>query len=461
MIAGFFHFRWVVGLPARLPNTKQKEEVMKKHLAGLRLAPAVLLALACDVRAYELYNHDDTVLNADLKAMYAWLTSQESYNGKEGRSTWQEGFVNFGLSGSTRLGGGSAYGGVSAVSSASWGDGDAGGNSTGNERETDWENAFVGWRSGKLLPLLGEDGLDISAGRQDFLVGDAFVIGANSFNPGNAYGERYDRGGAYYLGARKAYDNTAIIRLGGKTGLRADLAWLDSGLAAQSKTQVALANIEHVSDAGTLALLYVRGLDVDHKHAFTPGQTEREGMNLYSLRGTTSAGVENLFLSAEFVTEDKQNAATAGYAEVGYTLAQLPWSPTLTYRYSRFSKNYDAMFNDFSRGFGTWFQGEVAGNYAGPFNSNARIHHVGVKAAPRDDLSLGLLYFDFRSVDTTMADLQARELDFFLEWMPTPNYLIAPTIGLYDPKHSFAEGGAQTADAKPSLYAQVTFGVFF
>jgi hypothetical protein len=45
--------------------------------------------------------------------------------------------------------------------------------------------------------------------------------------------------------------------------------------------------------------------------------------------------------------------------------------------------------------------------------------------------------------------------------MPTPNYLITPTVGLYDPKRSLAEGGSQTADAKPSLYAQMTFGVFF
>lgn len=435
---------------------------MKKHPVCLRFAPAIVLSWVCaNAQAHELYNQDGTVLNADLKAMYAWLTSQESYNGKSGRSTWQEGFVNFGLSGAIGLGDGSLYGGVSAVSSATWGDGDAGANSSGNERETDWENAFVGWKSGKGLAVLGEDGLDISAGRQDFKVGDAFVIGANSFNPGDVYGKRYDRGGAYYLGARKAYKNTAIVRLGGTTGWRADLAWLDSGLAAQSDTQLALANIEHISDAGTVALLYVRGLDVDKAHAFTPQQAERQGMNLYSLRGTTRAGVENLMLSAELVSEDKKNAAAAGYAEVGYTLAQVPWTPTLTYRYSRFSKNYDAMFNDFSRGYGTWFQGEVAGNYAGPFNSNARIHHVGIKAAPRENLSLGVLYFDFSSVDKSLADLQARELDFFVEWMPTPNYLITPTVGLYDPKRSLAEGGTQTDDAKRSLYAQVAFGVFF
>ena len=427
-----------------------------------QLLPALALALACgSAQAYEFYNNDGTVLNADLKAMYAWLTSQESYYGKEGRSTWQEGFVNYGLSGSTALSEGSLYGGVSALSSATWGDGDAGGNSSGDERDTDWETAFVGWKSGKLLPMLGEDGLDISAGRQDFKIGDAFVIGANAFNLGDVYGKRFDRGGTYYLGARKAYEKTAIVRLGGTSGLRADLAWLDSGIAAQSKTQIALANIEHVSDAGTLALLYVRGLDVDKNHLFTPTHGEREGMNLYSLRGTTSAGVENLFLSAEYVSEDKQNAATAGYAEVGYTLAELPWSPTVTYRYSRFSKHYDALFNDFSRGYGTWFQGEVAGNFAGPFNSNDRVHHVGVKVSPRQDLNLGLLYFDFNSLDKSMGDLDARELDFYAEWTPTPNYLITPTIGLYDPKRSLAEGGAQTADANRSLYLQVAFGVFF
>ena len=44
--------------------------------------------------------------------------------------------------------------------------------------------------------------------------------------------------------------------------------------------------------------------------------------------------------------------------------------------------------------------GEVAGNYAGPFNSNTGVHHVGLKATPREDITVGALFFDFDTVRT-------------------------------------------------------------
>ncbi|MNZ06956.1 hypothetical protein D3C78_237210 [compost metagenome] len=432
------------------------------RLAPIAAAVACLNLLPSTAGAYELYAEGDTKLNFDLTAMYAWLTSQESYFGKEGRSTWQEGYAKYVLSGQTGLGNaGSLYGGIGGLSSATWGNGDAGFNSSGNEDETAWEAAYLGWKSGDLLPLLGTDGLDISAGRQNMTIGDGFVLKNDALNLGDTFGDDFDRGGAYYLAARQAFAKTAIVRLGGEKGLRADVAWLESDNAAQSEMELALANIEHVSDAGTLAFMHLRGLDVNEQRALMPSHLERDGLKLYSLRGTTSAGVENLFLSAEYVIEDKDSSAAAGYAEVGYTLADLPWGPTITYRYSRFSKDYDPLFFGFSRGYGTWFQGEVAGNYASPFNSNTQVHHVGIKASPSETLTVGALYFDFDTLDTELGDTSARELDFFLEWMPTPNYYISPTIGLFDPKRSLAEGGTQTADDKLSTYAQVTFGVFF
>ncbi|WP_239688939.1 hypothetical protein [Pseudomonas citronellolis] len=428
-----------------------------------RPALAMILGMVAQLgaetaEAHELYNEGDTSLDFNFTAMYAWLTSQESYFGKDGRSTWQEGYAKYGLSGATGLAGGGLYGGIAGLSSATWGAGDAGGNTSGDEDDTTWEDAFVGWKSGDLLPALGKDGLDVSLGRQGLIIGDGFVIKNDGLAYGQPYGDHYDRGGAYYLAARQSFDKTAIVRLGGDKGLRADLAWVHSDNPGQSETEFALANIEHVGENGTLAFMHLRGLDVDDKTIFT-NQLERDGLKLYSLRGTRQ--IDDLFLSGEYVIEDKRNAATAGYAEAGYTLSGLPWSPTVSYRYARFSKHYDAMFTGYKRGYGTWVQGEVAGNYAGPFNTNTRVHHVGIKASPSESLTVGALYFDFKTLDTELGNTDARELDFYLEWFPTPSYYISPTIGLYDPRRDLASGGTQTADDKLSTYAQVTFGVFF
>lgn len=431
---------------------------MLAALAGVQMLPG-------SAWAYELYAEGEDTLSFDATAMAAALTSKKSYavgsENSEGRKTWQEGYLKYGFKGSYGLGGaGSVYGGVSALSSATWGDGDAGGFSSGDERETNWEDAYVGWKSGDLFPLLGKDGIDFSLGRQGLIIGDGFVIKNDGFNYGDVLGDSYDRGGAYYLAARQAFNKTAVLRLGGAEGLRADIAYLKSDNAGQAEFESELVNIEHVSDAGTFAVMYLRGLDVNEKLA-TESQLERDGLDLYSLRAVTSAGVENLKLSFEYVVEDKRNDATAGYAEAAYTLADVTWAPTLTYRYSRFSEDYDTLFYGFYRGYGTWIQGEVGGNYSGPLSSNTRIQHVGFKVSPLENLNVGALYFDFDTINKDRGNLDARELDFYAEWFPTPAWYISPTIGFFKADKSIEDGGTQYGGNGLNTYAQLTVGYTF
>lgn len=181
--------------------------------------------LSAPVSAYNFYDQNGTELNVDIEAALGVFSSQETYNlgakSQAGESQWQEGYIKYGLSGSQSVGSGSqVYGAVNLVSSGTWGDGDAGGITSGNERETDLEDAYLGWRSGTLIPALGEDGLDVSVGRQQFTIGDGFLINSDALNFGDALnggGLDFDRGGAYWLAARKAFDQTAIARIGGST----------------------------------------------------------------------------------------------------------------------------------------------------------------------------------------------------------------------------------------------------
>lgn len=433
-----------------------------RHTGNKAVTVMSLVMAANSVSAYELHSDETTTLNLDITAFTALLTSEESYFGREGESTWQEGFIKYGVSGYTALGSGSVYGALAGISSGTWGDGDAGGNTDGSERKTSLEEAYVGWKSGDLFNALGKDGLDLSYGRQGFVVGDGFVLKNDGLSYGAPFGDDYDRGGAYYFAARQSFQQAAIARIGGEDGVRSDIAWIQSDNKGQSELEFTVANFEYITENSTFGLMYLRGLDVDQNTIFT-SHLEREDMNLYSFRATGDAGIENLFLSAEYVIEDKENSATAGYGEIGYTLVDLPWSPTITYRYSRYSKDYDPMFNGFYRGYGTWFQGEVASNYAGPFNSNTKIHHLGLKFTPTESLIAGVLYFDFSNVekDYGLGNTDGRELDLYLEWFPTPNYYVSPTVGIYEPEYSLTEGGTQTGNNDINVYAQITFGAFF
>ncbi len=429
---------------------------------------ALLIGAALPAGAVELYADADTRVQANLDAVFGLFHSRENYapSGRlqEGSSSWREGYVKYGLSFEQGLAGvGNSYGAFSLLSSATWGDGDAAGFSDGSERTTKIEDAYLGWRSGNLFEALGEDGVDVSFGRQNVMVGDGFLINGDALNIGKGLADgEFNRGGAYYLAARKAFDQTAVLRLGGQQGWRGDLMWLKSDNRAQAKTELYVGTLEHVADAGTVGLTYIRTRDVDERYA-SPSQLERKGMDTYSLRAAGNAGVENLSLSGEYARQDRDRGhdENAWYLEAGWTFADVAWSPTLSYRYSRFSEGYDTLFYGFSRGYGTWFQGEVAGNYAGPFNTNSRVHHVGLRATPLENLSVGVLWFDFDTLDRERGDFSGRELNLYVEFGLTENLVVMPVVGLYQPKKSAEEGGAQLGNNDRNLYSQLVFAFQF
>jgi len=415
-------------------------------------------------QAYEFYNQGETKLNADMLAVYSLFNSRKRYDGKTGGRNWREGFIKYGVSFEQGLAGnGETYGALNWVSSGTWGSGDAAGLTDGSERTTKIEDAYLGWRSGKLIPTLGEDGLDVSFGRQVVKIGDGFIINDDGLNFGNGVADgALNRGGAMYLAARHAFDQTAIVRIGGKQGLHGDLMWMKSDNRAQANTELAAGTLAYTTEPGELAFTYIHGIGVDKRYA-SDFQRERDGMDIYSLRGAGNAGVENANFAFEYAWQDKAAGdEKAWYAEAGYTFANVAWAPNLTYRYSRYSQDWDSMFNGFSRGYGTWFQGEVAANYAGPFNSNTQIHHVGLKAIPLEGLTLGVLYFDFDTLQTRgKTDTSGRELDLYAEWAVNDHLIITPLLGLYQPDKSLENGGAQGGSNGTNVYSQLTVAVPF
>jgi hypothetical protein len=441
------------------------EQTLKTRALSKAIGLGVALLTAnSSAYAYELYADEDTKVTGNFLAVYGMFNSRKNYDGTTGGSSWREGFIKYGLSVDQTLGSaGSVYGTANLVSSGTWGDGDAAGITDGTERTTKFDEAFAGWRSGELFPILGKDGVDLSFGRQIITLGDGFIINDDGLNFGKGPADgKLNRGGAYYLAARHAFDETAVVRLGGKDGVHGSMMWMKSNNRSQANTEMAAGTLEYTAAPGTLGLTYIHGIDVDDRYA-SDFQKQREGMNIYSLRGTGNAGIENVHFAFEYAWQDKDAGdEKAWYTEAGYTFADLPWSPDLTYRYSRYSKNWDSMFNGFNRGYGTWFQGEVASNYSGPFNSNTSVQHVALKVKPVDVVTVGALFFDYKTLHKSDAlNLDGRELDLYAEWAVSAHLIVTPLLGLYKPNKDESNGGDQVGGNGTNVYSQLTVAVPF
>lgn len=422
------------------------------------LALTFIISGITNAQAYEIYADEDTHLNADMLSIFGWMNSRKNYDGTQGGSSWREGFIKYGISADQGIAAaGTAYGAFNLVSSGTWGDGDAGGFSDGSERTTKIEDAYLGWRSADLFPLLGQNGVDFSFGRQVVKLGRGFLINDDGPNLGKgpADGE-LNRGGAYYIAARHAFDRTAFLRIGGTEGLHGNVVWLKSDNRAQAETELAASTLDYTGNAGTVGLTWVHGLGVTDQWA-SDFQKQRENMDVYSVRGEGDGGVKNANFAFEYAWQDKDaGKEKAWYTEAGYTFADVAWSPNLTYRYTRYSGGWDPLFSGLSTGYGTWFQGEVAANYAGPFNSNTGIHHVALKASPVERVTLGALFFDFSTIhDRSTLNLDAQELDLYAEWAITDNLIISPLFGLYKPKKDSEAGGNQIGGNGTNVYSQL------
>lgn len=435
---------------------------MNNNKTLLALALTALGFTAFTTQAATVYEQGNTSVDINVEAGLGIFHSGNTYNtvsrSKDESVTWHESYLMLDLEAAQQTNVGTFYGGVGTVLSTTGGDGDAAGFTTGSEGKITLENLFAGWKSGDLIPALGNDGLEVSFGRQQFVVGDGFIINSDALSFGKGL-EPYveNRGGSYYMAPRRSFDNTVILSIGSEMGLKAQAFYLDSGNEGQDEIDMTGVNLEYNQDWGTVGLLAVKN-DSDLN-------STRDGQKVYSLRYQGNAGVENLFLSTEFAKQsqgDSSKDGTAAYLELGWTFADVAMSPSVNYRYSHFSETYDPLMFGFSRDFGTWFQGEVAANYAGPFSSNANIQLLSFRAQPLENLGLGVNFFNFKTDKKSVAEnLDANEVDIFMEYFPTDYLMVSPLVGLYKPSKDDSEGGTQIGSNDLNVYGQLMLVAFF
>ncbi|MGI4840890.1 MAG: alginate export family protein [Janthinobacterium lividum] len=323
---------------------------------------------------------------------------------------------------------GTFFGGVSAIGAMTRGGSDAAGLTHDDPERASLETAFVGWKSGDVFSGLGKDAITLSAGKQTFMVGDGFLVGDGHADQG--------KDGAAWIGPRTAFSNTLIAQL--NTGkVHADLFDLRANANTDyfdyhEHLRMRGANLEWRDTLGTLGATYLHTVDADN--------AARDGLNVYDVRakGTPFSAVPQLGLAGEYVWEKGGDARKSGqgwYAQASYAFTDLPWTPTLTYRRTQYSDDYDPLTYGYGGQYGDWYQGEIVGEYM-LFNNNVDIDMLKLAVAPRQDLTVGLMgykfQFDKKPDGITSRDF-AKEIDLYANWTITPAVTLSAVYGLATP----------------------------
>lgn len=392
---------------------------------------------------------DQFTVKPVIDVTYGVFNSQKSYLGAadEGQKTWHEAVAKYGVEAEYQLAQGTAYSSLIGVTSGTFGDGDAAGITTGDERKTSLEQWNLGWRNGSAE----EATIDVSVGRQKVQIADGFLVAGDALNFGQGVaGDALDRGGAYYLAARQSFDLTAVLHYQINDALKTHWYYLESNNKAQNEAKLWSADVEYHYAKSDFGLTYLAVTDVAEKGGL------HDEIKDVALRAKTNVN-EQLALAAEYVHQDqKQGNENAWYASAQYTFDNVKYQPTLGYRFSSFSDDYDGLFyGNTDAGFGTWFQGEVAANYSGPYSTNARIHQLSLQASVKENLHLGVLGYQFDTINNAYGNLDGTEVDLFAVWSPTQNINVIPLVGFYKPKKDADHGGSQLDDKDTNTYAQL------
>jgi alginate export protein len=349
-----------------------------------------------------------------------------------------------------------------------------------------FEDAVVGWHSANLFAAsLGEDAIELSGGRQSFVLGDAFLIGTGV---ANGFGRA-----ALYLQPRASFDDVALLKLNlepvrarlfnlenrvdqdlmrGFDQPKSQFLGLDIGLFGKSEAEPSPTKVgekqapkaaqvvqttrvkKELPDLWSAGFEFFHFYDADstpETFSFPPGEPSpvlsifgnRKGLNLYSgyLAGSLFEFDRNVLLYSQFALQrndavDRRVKAAAWYVEPAYKFSTLPWSPQLNLRYAHFSgdpnpndrlkQSYDPLFTTGgSRGFGSWFLGEIFGQYISA-NTNLNLEMAHLKLSPQDTLDVGILYYNFHfdrpaQFDNALITSKnaAQEVDFYSVWSAT------------------------------------------
>ncbi|HEY9661472.1 MAG TPA: alginate export family protein [Allocoleopsis sp.] len=318
-----------------------------------------------------------------------------------GTYTWVDSYLELGVAGITQIDTLPlyVYGGVSdLVSTTLQPDLFESDNRIYNDIEDLYGGLVYGYRTDS-----SRFGINLSAGRQDYRISNGMLFANGAGNGG-------DRG-AILSNPRTTFENTVIGRVRWND-VRLEGFYLDPNELPiiDSETEFVGANLEYDNNRSLqLGLSYI---DVPRSNTSYFTATDvfpREGLNVIypRIRLTNPFGLNGLWLQAEYAHQWNDNFdmnANAAWTQLGYTFQDLPWTPTLSYRYAYFSgdnpntsafERFDPLLSGGTPD--TWIQGaNLVKIYQ---NSNLITHQVLLRLRPMQRFDLSLQYINLSAAE--------------------------------------------------------------
>lgn len=406
----------------------------------------------------QLHKSDTTILNANLTIVGIPLYSSFDYDKHDQKDVlWSEGYAEGSISGETALWGGTLYGSIGVFSSKVVGDGDAIGTSKGNESYTKFNDTFIGWKN---------DVIDLSTGRQTYSMADNFIISGDQLNFGEKVGSNLARSGLYYLAQPVSFSNSLIVKVNPNKKINIEAFHLESDNNGQGSPILNGFNSEYsFNQSNSLGIAYIKVKNIDTaivEDIFAG----RKGLDVYNIRAKSNLGLEHLKLTAGYAKEKSALAdAYAWYGEADYTFKDTKFSPTISYRYSQFSGDktatnkseaFDPLFYGATVGGSNWVQGEISGTFAGPFNSNMRVHRMMARLKINNKFSINSRFYHMS--ENNSGGHISDEVNLYFEMMPRENLLFMPIVGLWKPgKIAQTQYGEKSLQTFLGLLCYVSF----
>ena len=365
---------------------------------------------------------------------------------------WFEGSVKPALSGEyTTDSSAQFYGELSGVGERTYG---AAPSLVGEDASSfDVEDLYIGWRSGNALGL-GENVLDFTVGRAQYRLGHGMLLWDGASEGGT-------RGG-YWTNARKAFEFAAIGRFKpGNHTVEGFYLDKDDLPEADSVSKLWGVNYEYAfGEDTTLGATYMEWSANPSREA---GARRPRRLQLARVHRAVPK-LKGLSFEVEYAQEDNGLLldSTAWNALGAYQL-EGGWQPKFSYRYAFFegddpatadNEAFDGLFTGFYD-WGTWWQGEIAGEYF-VSNSNLISHqlrvHVDAEREHQDRAhALRLSARQAASAGVTSDDV-ALELDWYMDWTVNDNFTVSFVVALAEPGDAVEQSSGR---ADTFLYGMV------
>jgi hypothetical protein len=385
------------------------------------------------------------------------------------RATWTEMWAELGLGGVAPLGDSDVYvyGAASAIGVAAMGRDIFRDDSRSTLHVEDLYAGIL------YAPKTGPK-INLSVGRQNFSLNEGFLV--------SQFGSQYNAGPrpGVYLAPRTSQDMSVLLTVKGDK-----LTWTSYFLdpneyePIESNTRLAGTNLRYnFTKSAAIDVSYINIVNSDGRVAVPDGSTRnREGIQTVSVHGRWSDAdvLDGLWLDGEIAHQwhkDYAMSAWAGYGLVGYLARDLPWTPSISYRFSSHSgddpdtERFERFDPLFAGGLGEWLQGISINKVLNAGNRKAHRIRTNVSPNPKLNLTFDMFFLranelNNRGGNRALTDLVSRDLgreyQFAVRWSISPNVYFLGVAAHAEPGKAIRAVTTDRAEPWSTLQAQFFF----